>query len=258
MIPIRASRAKRNKGMHAATNESALAAAVDFTRHVAELWDRRLGQRHAGVYLIGSLAHGGYSARYSDIDVALITEQPLASGELDLVHEKAVAYSAAFAAKLSLFWTDQTFSSGRFPLLDRIDYLDHAVALIERRRVSPSRPSLAEVRAYLDAEPFRRWSQEVARLSALDELPTADHKRYLRALLYPARFLYSWETGRVTSNDAAVAFVQDRALASSEVDIIVRALRCRNEGRDPLRLFSERSRLPRLLGICKERIAAAS
>ena len=241
--------------MRAATDMSAHAAAVDFARHVAGLWDRHLGQRLVGVYMLGSLAHGGYAARYSDIDVGLITEQSLASGELDLVHGKAAAYSATLAPRLSLFWTDQTFASGRFPPLDRIDYLDHAVTLIERRRVSPSRPTLSEVRAYLGAEPFRRWSQEVVRLSALDELTAADHKRYLRALLYPARFLYSWETGNVASNDAAVAFVQDRALARSEVDIIVQALRCRNEGRDPLPLFPERSRLPRLLDICKGRIA---
>jgi hypothetical protein len=36
-----------------------------------------------GIYLIGSLAHGGFGVRYSDIDVALIVEQPLSAAKLD-------------------------------------------------------------------------------------------------------------------------------------------------------------------------------
>jgi hypothetical protein len=42
---------------------------------------KHLGTDLAGIYLIGSLAHGGYRARYSDIAVALITEQPLSEVE---------------------------------------------------------------------------------------------------------------------------------------------------------------------------------
>ncbi len=194
-------------------------AAVAFARDVAQLWDRRLGQRLIGIYLIGSLAHGGFSARYSDIDLALIAEEPLESGERDLVHAEAAAHSAQLASKLSLFWTDQYFSVGRFPPLDRVDYLDHAL-----------------------------------RLSALDKLTSDDHKRYLRALLYPARFVYSWETGAIGSNDEAVAFLQGRA-TGLDLDVIRRALRCRNEDQDPQALFSERSKLPGLVRVCEELVA---
>src|SRR5262245_37049630 len=149
---------------------TARAAAIDFARQVAEFWDGHLGEGLAGVYLIGSLAHGGYNARYSDIDVALVTEQSLQSGALDLAHARASAYSATLASELALFWPDPAFSSGRFPPLDRIDYLDHAVTLIERRRLSPPRPTLSGVREYLGGDPFRRWSQNVMHLSTLDEL----------------------------------------------------------------------------------------
>jgi predicted nucleotidyltransferase len=103
------------------TNRSDQAAAVEFAYDVAQFWDRHLGQRLFGVYLIGSLAHGGFSAQYSDIDMALIAAGPWESGEIDLVFHKVVARSAALSSKLSLFWTDQYFSVGRFPPLDRID-----------------------------------------------------------------------------------------------------------------------------------------
>src|SRR6266699_956936 len=235
--------------MPRATVTPAQAAAVVFARDVAQLWDRRLGQRLIGIYLIGSLAHGGFSARYSDIDLALIAEEPLESGERDLVHAEAAAHSAQLASKLSLFWTDQYFSVGRFPPLDRVDYLDHAVTLLERRHLRPPRPALSEIRAYLGAEPFGNWSQQALRLSALDKLTSDDHKRYLRALLYPARFVYSWETGAIGSNDEAVAFLQGRA-TGLDLDVIRQALRCRNEDQDPQALFSERSKLPGLVRVC--------
>src|SRR6266568_2352701 len=130
--------------MPRSTVTPAQAAAVVFARDVAQLWDRQLGQRLIGIYLIGSLAHGGFSA--------------------------------------------------------------------------------------------------------LDKLTSDDHKRYLRALLYPARFVYSWETGAIGSNDEAVAFLQGRA-TGLDLDVIRRALRCRNEDQDPQALFSERSKLPGLVRV---------
>src|ERR1700681_4000283 len=96
--------------------------AIDFARHVAEMWDRVLGRRLLGFYLIGSLAHGGFCARYSDIDLALIAEEPITSGELQSIPRQAAGHSAALAAKLSLFWADRYSAAGRFPPLDRVDY----------------------------------------------------------------------------------------------------------------------------------------
>jgi predicted nucleotidyltransferase len=236
--------------------DSSPGAAVAFARHVAGLWDDLLGNRLAGVYLIGSLAHGGYHARYSDIDIALISRDAPEEGEFDLINRKAARYAPALARKASLFWANATFSAGRFPPLDRIDYLDHRVALVERRRVRPKRPTLLQVRSYLSGDPLRKWSAEVMRLSALPELRSRDRKPYLRALLYAARFLYSWETGRVASNDDAVTFVALRNLAGAEMNVLRRALRCRNAEEDIASLFSERHRLRDLLRTCAERVEA--
>jgi hypothetical protein len=61
---------------------------------------------------------------------------------LDLVRSEAAALSADWESKLSIFWTDRHFSLGRFPPLDRVDYLDYAVALLERQRVRPVRPAV--------------------------------------------------------------------------------------------------------------------
>jgi hypothetical protein len=237
--------------MEEVTETSVRAAALDFASRVAQAWDWDSGPRLTGIYLIGSLAHGGFSARYSDIDMALIAEEPLTADERNLLRSKLPGDSAELTARLSVFWTDQHFSSGRFPLLDRIDYLDHAVALRERRHVSPPRPALPEIRAYLAAAPFQNWSREVLRLNALDELTRDDHKRYLRALLYPARFLHSWATGKIASNDDAVAFMRSHAPTGLDLAIIECALDCRNDGENPGPLFAKRSRLLGLLESCK-------
>jgi hypothetical protein len=42
-------------------------------RSIAAYWQDALSERLLGVYLLGSLAHGGFSARYSDVDFGLIT-----------------------------------------------------------------------------------------------------------------------------------------------------------------------------------------
>ena len=108
-----------------------------------------------GVYLLGSLAHGGFTRRYSDIDMALVTENGIDQATLEAVKTEAAALSPELATKLSIFWSNRQFSVGRFPPLDRIDYLDHAVALIEQReRVNPMRPTLQDIRGYLGGVPF--------------------------------------------------------------------------------------------------------
>jgi hypothetical protein len=241
--------------MTPSTDASAAARAIAFARGVSGLWDREFADEFLGFYLIGSLAHGGVGERYSDIDVALIAAKPLQTDTLDSVAQQAAALSPALARKLSLFWTDETFSVGRFPPLDRLDYLDHAVTLFERRRVEPARPSRAEVRAYLAGEPFQNWTQQVNRFSTIEALTRDDYKRFLRAFLYPARFVYSWETGAMGSNDAAVEFLQGRA-DGLDLDLIARALDIRNRGADPLPLFPERGKLTGLVEACRKLIAA--
>src|SRR5690242_19148048 len=104
--------------MHDLTTDSDRQSAVEFARRAAEAWSARLGPRLLGVYLMGSLAHGGYGVRYSDIDVAIVAADPLTPDDLAALRAEAAAVSAEHAAKLSIFWTDRTFAVGRFPPLD--------------------------------------------------------------------------------------------------------------------------------------------
>jgi predicted nucleotidyltransferase len=229
--------------MHSVTDAPAQRSAARFGRDVALLWQAALGRDLIGAYLIGSLAHGGFSQRYSDIDIALITEAGLSPETLDRLRSEAASLSAEWGSRLSVFWTDHCFALGRFPPLDRIDYLDHAVVLRERQRVQPVRPALEEIRRYLADAPFAKWTGEARRFAHADILEPKDRKAYLRALLYPARLCYSWMTGRMGSNDEAVAFLHERRPARLDLNLIASALQCRQADADPDGLFLERTAL---------------
>jgi hypothetical protein len=161
-----------------------------------------------------------------------------------------VALSPELGTKLSIFWSNRPFTIGRYPPLDCVDYLDHAVALIERERVNPRRPTLQDIRAYLGGVPFANWGASATHFACLETLGSNERKSYLRALLYPARFIYSWLTGGMTSNDDAVAFLNEHEVPGLDVNLVAAALQCRHDARDPDHLFSARGALPRQVDAC--------
>jgi hypothetical protein len=83
-----------------------------------------------------------------------------------------------------------------------------------------------------------------------ETLEPKGHKQYLRTLLYPGRFYYSWMTGLIGSNDDAVAFLNERHPARLDVSLIGRALQCRQTAADPHALFPARTTLLRQIDAC--------
>jgi hypothetical protein len=231
-------------------DEFARTAAVDFARRLVSCWQQTFGNELIGAYLMGSLAHAGFSRRYSDVDIALVTAAGLSPQTLERMRGEAVGLSDDWGPKVSVFWTDRHFSIGRFPPLDRLDYLDHAIALMERERVGVTRPTLEDIRDYLRGAPFESWSERARGFAAADRLEPKDRKAYLRTHLYPARFCYSWATGLVGSNDEAVAFLRERHPPGLDVGLIEEALECRRAAADPDALFPERAMLPSQINAC--------
>jgi predicted nucleotidyltransferase len=238
-------------------DEAASHAAVVFACSLIASWHVELGLELIGVYLIGSLAHGGFSRRYSDVDMAVVAENGLNPDMIDRVRSEAAALSPEWGPKLSVFWTDRGFTIGRFPPLDRIDYLERPVVLLERERVRPTPPTLAEIRAYLRGAPFANWAERARAFASAATLDPKDRKPYLRALLYPARFCYAFMTGRMGSNDDAVAFLQERPPAGLDLASIEQALACRQAAADPDPLFALRSILPAQVDACEAVIIAS-
>jgi len=122
--------------------------------------------------------------------------------------------------------------------------------LAERECVRPARPRLEETQRYLRGAPFANWTDSARRFAASETLAPKDHKAYLRALLYPGRFCYSWMTGRMGSNDDAVAFLRDTRPARLDVSLLTSALHCRQADADPDSLFPARTSLPSQVDAC--------
>jgi predicted nucleotidyltransferase len=238
-------------------NEMARTAAFAFADALASVYRAQLSERLIGAYLIGSIAHGGFSHRYSDIDLALVTEDGLDTAALTKLRALAAEQDAALSQKLSVFWADRHFSIGRLPPLDRADYLDHAIVIAERERIRPARPTLDEIRAYLKGAPFSNWTENTDRFAKMDVLVPGDHKAFIRTLLYPARLVYSWSTGRMASNDEAVAFTREHRLPGMDTDILTQALAYRQAGADPDALFPARAVLRDQVKSCIRFMAGA-
>jgi hypothetical protein len=84
------------------SDDMASAAAKEFACDMAAFWRARLGARLLGVYLIGSLAHGGFNRRYSDIDIALFVEDGLDALVFWLTSQSCRALAATLTSAFAL------------------------------------------------------------------------------------------------------------------------------------------------------------
>jgi hypothetical protein len=195
-----------------------------------------LGDRLVAAYALGSLAHGGFSALVSDIDLGLIVSDPLRSGDaqtIEAIAETEKAKGSVLHRRLSVFWgTPSTLRGdrpgGRFPALDRLDLLENGRLLhgsddARHGVVAPSSRDLLVSGAefaidYLAGVPRpaplaaqRLGSVRPAGKDAVDEirspavLLSRGVRRVTKLALFPVRFMFTASTGRVGTNAAAVA-----------------------------------------------------
>ncbi|MGH3254406.1 MAG: hypothetical protein ACRDOU_03210 [Streptosporangiaceae bacterium] len=192
-----------------------------------------LGSRLIAGYALGSLAHGGFSPLVSDVDLGLILHDPLRASDRKTIRKIARSMKAGGSAldqRLSVFWgTPATLQGqrrgGRFPPLDRLDLLEYGRLLTGRdERDVVARPGDTELLVagaefaldYLGARsgPLARRLRGWARFqprddSALDEIRTPSRlvvrgpRRVTKLVLFPVRFLFTAETGRVGTNTVA-------------------------------------------------------
>ncbi|MGN6698181.1 MAG: hypothetical protein ACTHMR_08485 [Thermomicrobiales bacterium] len=189
---------------------------ADFLARAREAFGARL----TSMYLIGSLAHGGFAPAVSDIDVALLLAAPL--GEADAGQIAALAAALVerhpdYGPRLSVFWSapeeftsaDSVQIAGRFPALDRRDLTAHSRlywgADVRPTLAPPTRQAiLANCRA--DLPRFVRDPAFFPLLIGAAQADFSDRKALTRYCLFPARFLYTAATGEVASNDRAAEY----------------------------------------------------
>ena len=210
----------------------------DYVGRIAENFKVRLGPSLVEVYKIGSLAHGGFSQIYSDIDVGLILDCLNPPADMDQLVAEAKALDGEYGKKLSVFWGNPECSWGRLPALDRLDLLDHGVPLLNNCRAAFRRPTKEEIRQQLSQTIERSWKPNIQELRQLKRLEPKDRKPYVRAILYPARLIYSWDNLAVDSNDRAVEYLRNVRPSGLDLIPIQTALACRREECSAEEVFS--------------------
>ena len=191
-----------------------------------------LGSRLLAGYALGSVAHGGFSALVSDVDLGLILPDP--ATVQDRMTIRAVARSvraggSALDQRLSVFWgTPATLGGqrrgGRFPPLDRLDLLEYGRLLTgQDLRSAVARPDHAELLVagaefalgYLGGvarlpDRLRSWARlrrqddtVLNEIRAPARLVSRGPRRLTKIVLFPVRFLFTAETGQVGTNTGA-------------------------------------------------------
>ena len=176
-----------------------------------------LGDRLLAAYALGSLAHGGFSPLVSDVDLGLILADPPEPGDAAAVEAAAGAVRSSGAPlgdRLSVFWgTPSTLRGerpgGRFPPLDRLDLLEHGRLLAgaerPRRPAAPRHRRAGGQRRRVRARRPRRRRRRSADLRSPARVLARGVRPVTKLVLYPPRFLFTAETGRVGTNDASAA-----------------------------------------------------
>ncbi len=193
--------------------------------------EQAFGANLLGVIQIGSLAHGGFSESYSDIDVAFVLEKPAPDAVVTELIERLKNSGRQGAERLSIFYTTPDFSWGRLRPIDQIDLVD-AGCLISGKIPTLPRPSKETVQADLAEHSLPYWQQKTEGFAGDVEVTEANVKEFLRCLIYPARLIYTWQTGKLASNDAAAEHLSQQSPPGVSLEPVEQAVACRN-GRLP-------------------------
>ncbi|HEU0192221.1 MAG TPA: hypothetical protein VFR17_13280 [Mycobacterium sp.] len=171
------------------------------------------GDRLIAAYALGSLAHGGFSPAVSDVDTALILADPPRQSDSDVILGVADTVRAAGSplhSRVSIFWgTPESLrgaaDEGRFPPLDRLCLFEHGRLLrgddIRRDLAPPSRAELTVAGARFAADLLSE--AVIAHAHDPAGLLTQGVRLTTKLVLFPARFLFTADTGREGTNEAA-------------------------------------------------------
>ncbi|QLQ31434.1 MAG: hypothetical protein HZT40_07270 [Candidatus Thiothrix singaporensis] len=90
------------------------------------------------------------------------------------------------------------------------------------------RPSLTAIRSDMQLHSLPYWADKTQLFSSRLPADESEFKEYVRCLLYPARLIFTWQSGRLGGNDEAVAYLEQMVPSDVRLDMIRAALRCRH------------------------------
>lgn len=186
--------------------------------------------RCVAVYVMGSLARGGFSENASDIDIGIILDDPLFKNDaqcIQKIQSDASEKHSSVKNQVSIFWGSLTSinginDAGRYPPFDRLDLIDHALLLIgEDVRAKLQRPSKKELEI-AGAEFALEYLGSKEAIEELFDYETIIQKgsaHVSKTVLFPARFIYLEETGEIAGNDVSYQYYIDH-FSGPDADLV--------------------------------------
>jgi hypothetical protein len=175
------------------------------------------GTRLAAAYALGSLAHGGFSAHVSDVDVGLVLSDPLQAQDPQAIASLATrvtSMGAPLADRLSIFWGSPATLTGeaiggRFPPLDRLDLKQYG-RLLMGQDLRAQLPVPADRELIIAGADFALQALETPEVTAELRDPAmlldAGVRTLTKRVLFPVRFLFTAQTGQIGRNEEAVTY----------------------------------------------------
>jgi len=188
------------------------------------------GHRCLSVYIMGSLARGGFSEVASDIDIGLLFGEALKesdSSTIEAIQTRVVKNYPQINNNVSIFWgsiesINGTIDAGRYPPFDRLDLVDHALLLsgteVRDQLIRPTQEELEIASAEFSIDYLGNEERISEFLNC--ELITKKGAVYVtKTVLFPARFLYLANTGKIAGNDVSYQYYIDN-FSGSDAELV--------------------------------------
>jgi len=177
------------------------------------------GNKCEAIYVMGSLAKGGFSEIASDIDIGIIFKGELEGiqSKIDTIRLKVIKDNPLVKNNISIFWgsiesINGHIVGGRYPPFDRLDLVEHALLLsgndIRNKLLKPSRKEL-EIAGALFALEYLGNKERIEEFHHCGHIIAKGTVYTTKTILFPARFIYLANTGEIASNDTSYEYYID-------------------------------------------------
>ena len=198
--------------------------------YIAVSAQESLGSRCMSIYLMGSLARGGFSAVASDIDVGIILGGALQEDDLstiDGIQSSVVNHYPQINNSVSIFWgtiesINGVIDAGRYPPFDRLDLIDHAILLagveVRDKLIRPTQKEL-EIASAEFAIDYLGNKERINEFLNCTLITNKGAVYVTKTVLFPARFIYLAKTGEIAGNDKSHQYYIDNFFGS-DADLV--------------------------------------
>ena len=178
------------------------------------------GTRCTAVYIMGSLARGGFSEIASDIDIGVILSGDLQDSDfanIENIQTTSVNKHTTVKNNVSIFWgniesINGVVDAGRYPPFDRLDLIDHALLLsgvdIRNELIKPTKEEL-EIASADFALGYLGSNKRINEFYNCELISNKGAVYVTKTILFPARFIYLEKTGEIAGNDASHQYYVD-------------------------------------------------